>query len=76
MLNFLFPQRFLMATHPALIGRALGVVRHAIAAHLIKQAGYTRQSARTGVVTLIQRFGSALNPKRYFRMLFMDGLRL
>jgi len=29
--------------------------------HLIKKAGFTRKTARTGAVTLIQRFGSALN---------------
>jgi hypothetical protein len=37
----------------------LGLVYRVIAAHLIKQAGYTQQCARTGAVTLIQRFGSA-----------------
>ena len=40
-LSFPFPLRFLLATHPALIGRVLGIVYRAIAAHLIKQAGYT-----------------------------------
>jgi hypothetical protein len=32
-----------------------------IAGHLVKKAGETQASARTGAVTLIQRFGSALN---------------
>ena len=66
--------RFLLATYPALIGRMLTIVYRAIAAHLIKQAGYTQQSARTGAVTLIQRFGSALNLNIHFRMLFLDGV--
>jgi len=37
--------RFLLATHPALIGRVLGIVYRVIAAHLIRQAGYTRRCA-------------------------------
>jgi hypothetical protein len=39
----------------------LGIVYRAIATHLIHKAGYTKQSAHTGAVTLIQCFGSALN---------------
>lgn len=34
-LSFLFPLRSLLATHPALIGRVLGIVYRVIAAHLI-----------------------------------------
>ena len=33
-----------------------------------------RQTARTGAVTLIQRFGSALNLNIHFHMLFLDGV--
>jgi hypothetical protein len=40
--------------------RVLGIVYRAIPAHLIQKAGFTRKSAQTGAVTLIQRFGSAL----------------
>ena len=50
-----YPLRFLLATHPALMGRVLGIVHRVIAGHLIRQAGLTQQSARTGAVTLIQR---------------------
>ncbi len=32
-----------------------------IATHLIKKAGFSCRTAHTGAVTLIQRFGSALN---------------
>ena len=70
-----FPLRFLrLATNPTLISRVLGIVYRVIAAHLIKQAGYRQQSARTGAVTLIQRFGSALNLNVHFHMLFLDGV--
>jgi len=36
--------------------------------------GYTRTTARTGAVTLIQRFGSALNLNIHFHMIFLDGV--
>jgi hypothetical protein len=43
------------------MGRVLGIVYRVIATHLIKKAGHDHATARTGAVTLIQRFGSALN---------------
>ena len=41
-----------------------GIVYRTIATHLIKKAGFSRKTAYTGAVTLIQRFGSALNLDR------------
>ena len=43
-------------------------------ARVIRKAGYTRTTAYTGAVTLIQRFGSALNLNIHFHMLFLDGV--
>ena len=51
----------------------LGIVYRAISGHLIRQAGLTRASAVTGAVTLIQRFGSALNLNVHFHLLVLDG---
>jgi hypothetical protein len=56
-----------------ILGRVLGIVYRAIAAHLIHKAGYTRKTAHTGAVTLIQRFGSALNLNTRVHMLLVDG---
>ena len=42
--------------------------------HLVKKAGYSKKAVRTGAVTLIQRFGSALNLNIHFHMLFLDGV--
>ena len=60
-----FALRYLFATDPAVmgqvLGQVLGIVTRAIANHLLKAAGMTRATAQTGAVTLIQRFGSALN---------------
>ena len=55
-----FPLRFLFASQPAVMGKVLGIVYRTIATHLIQKAGYTRTTANTGAVTLIQCFGSAL----------------
>jgi hypothetical protein len=69
-----YPLRFLFASRPAILGQVLGIVYRVIAAHLTEKAGFTRKAARTGAVTLIQRFGSALNLNIHFHMLFLDGV--
>jgi hypothetical protein len=69
-----YPLRFLFASRPDVMGRVLGIVYRCIATHLIKKAGFTCKTARSGVVTLIQRFGSALNFNVHFHMLFLDGV--
>ena len=56
------------------MSQVLGIVTRAIASHLIKAAGYQHETAQTGAVTLIQRFGSALNMNIHFHMLFLDGV--
>jgi len=68
--------RFLLASDPAALTRVLGAVYQTIARHLIKQAGLTRATGATGAVTLVQRFGSALNLNVHFHMLFLDGVYL
>ena len=73
-LSFPFPLRFLFASQPAIMGQVLGIVYRVLATHLIRKAGYTATTARTGAVTLIQRFGSALNLNVHFHMLLLDGV--
>ncbi len=69
-----FPLRFLFASQPKIMGKALGIVCRTIATHLTRKAGYTKTTAHTGAVTLIQRFGGALNLNVHFHMLFLDGV--
>ena len=69
-----YPLRFLFATHPQALGQCLGIVYRAIASFLIKKAGLTHRKAQCGAVTLIQRFGSALNLNVHFHMLIPDGV--
>jgi ribosomal protein S27E len=68
--------RFLLATRPDVLHQVLGVVYRTICAHLLAKAGLTRATGNTGAVTLIQRFGSALNLNVHFHMIFLDGAYL
>ena len=71
-----YPLRFLFATHPAAMGESLSIVYRAIESFLIRKAHLTRSKAQCGAVTLIQRFGSALNLNVHFHMLIPDGVYL
>ena len=68
------PVRFLFAIRPAVMSKVLSIVYRCIATHLIKKAGFSCTTARTGAVTLIQRFGGALNLNVHFHMLFVGGI--
>lgn len=68
--------RFLLAINPEALTLVLGVVYRTISRHLIHKAGLTRTTGHTGAVTLIQRFGSALNLNVHFHMIFVDGVYL
>ena len=59
-LSFPFKPRFLFASYPQIMGKVLGIVYRTLATHITKKAGYNKQTAQTGAVTLIQQFGSAL----------------
>nr|EKW6223238.1 transposase zinc-binding domain-containing protein [Pseudomonas aeruginosa] len=73
-LSFPYPLRFLFASKPEAIGPVLGIVHRVIAGWLADQAGVPRDTAQCGAVTLIQRFGSALNLNVHFHMLWLDGV--
>jgi len=60
-LTFPYPLRFLFTAQPQVLSQVLGVVYRAISPNLIKKTGFTVASGvKTGAVTLIRRFGSAL----------------
>ena len=70
-----FPLRYLFATNPQVMSRVLTIVHRVISAFLIKRSGRTVKSgAQSGAVTLIQRFGSALNLNLHFHMLYLNGI--
>lgn len=51
-----------VSTQPVITTGVLGIVYRAIAPHLIHKAGYTRKTAHTGAVSLIQRSVAVVNP--------------
>lgn len=73
-LSFPYQLRLLLAQQPDMMGKVLEIVYRTLATHLIRIAGFNKHSAQTGAVTLIQRFGSALNLNVHFHMLFLDGV--
>lgn len=73
-LSFPYPLRYLLASRPRTVASVLGVAYRAIARWLAGKAGHARREAHSGAVTLIQRFGSALNLNIHFHMLFLDGV--
>jgi len=68
--------RFLLASDTDALTLVLGVVYRTISRHLIDRAGLSRATGAAGAVTLVQRFGSALNRNVHFHMLFLDGVYL
>jgi ribosomal protein S27E len=75
-LSLPFALRFLLAADPKALTRVLGIVYRTISAHVLRKARLTRATGATGAVTLIQRFGSALNLNIHFHMLVLDGAYL
>jgi hypothetical protein len=75
-LSLPFALRFLLATHPRALTQVLGIVYRTVSAHVLWKARLTRATGATGAVTLIQRFGSALNLNIHFHMLVLDGAYL
>ncbi|MBL4679700.1 MAG: transposase, partial [Pseudomonadales bacterium] len=74
-LSFPCPLRLLFARQPDTLSRCLAVIIRAIETDLIHRARLTRASgAQTGIVTLIQRFGSALNLNIHLHMIALDGV--
>ena len=74
MLSLQFALRYLLATQPKVVTKVLGIIYRAISGQLIRKARLTRASGVTGAVTLIQRFGSALNLNVHFHLLVIDGV--
>ncbi len=73
-ISFPFPLRYLFAAHPHAMSKVLSIVHRVISSHLIHKAGHSLKESATGAVTLIQRFGSALNLNIHFHILFLDGV--
>jgi ribosomal protein S27E len=75
-LSLPFALRFLLATDQDSLTLVLRTVYRAISGFLLQKACLTRATGHPGAVTLIQRFGSALNLNIHFHMIFLDGVYL
>lgn len=73
-LRFPYQRRFLFVNWPEIMSWVLGIVYRVITTHFMKEAGFTKKIVQTDAVTLIRRFGSALNLNVYSHMLFLDGV--
>lgn len=71
-LSFPIQIRLLIAVRPKVMSEILSISTKTISKHLGKIAGIKR--AKAGSVTLIQRFGGAINLNVHFHMLFLDGV--
>ena len=72
-LSLLILLRLLLARYPSELSKVMQIIHRAISTHIVNKAGFTNKQAKTGAVTLIQRFGSALNLNIHFHMLFLEG---
>jgi hypothetical protein len=73
-LSFPFQSRLLLAIKPTIMRAALNIAIQTISTHLCKKAEFKKSCAKTGAVTLIQRFGGAINLNVHFHQLFLDGV--
>jgi hypothetical protein len=75
LLSFPWPLRLLFARQPSTLSPCLAIIIRAIETDLIHRAGLTRASGpQTRVVTLVQRFGSALNLNIHLHIIALDGI--
>jgi hypothetical protein len=68
--SFPFPIRYALARNAKLQSQILGICLRAIHALIAKKAG---RKLKTGAVTLLQRFGGALNLNLHLHMLVLEG---
>jgi hypothetical protein len=73
-LSFPWPLRLLFAARPELLTRVLAVVIRALSTALARRTGFRASEAETGLVTFIQRHGSALNLNVHAHILGLDGV--
>jgi hypothetical protein len=68
-------RRWLLARRPDLARKVIGLALHRIRRFLLVRAkGRGVQGGRSGSVTVVQRFGSALNLNVHFHVLALDGV--
>ena len=72
-LSLPIPLRLLLARYPNELSKAMQIIHCAISTYIVNKAGFSNKQAKSGAVTLIHRFGSALNLNIHFHMLFLEA---
>lgn len=72
-LSFPFQIRLCLAVMPKIMAKALEITNSVISNFYRKKTALQKTKAKTGAVTLIQRFGGSLNLNVHFHQLFLDG---
>jgi hypothetical protein len=72
-ISFPFQIRLCLAVRSKIMAKALEITHVAISNYYHKKVGLKKSDAKTGAVTLIQRFGGSLNLNVHFHQLFIDG---
>jgi hypothetical protein len=72
-ISFPFQIRLCLAIRPKIMARALEITNTVISDYYRKKVALQKSKAKTGAVTLIQRFGGSLNLNVHFHMLYLDG---
>ena len=72
-LTFPVPIRLCLAVRPKVMARALEIAHLVIGQYYRKKSGLGAKNAKSGAVTLIQRFGGSLNLNIHFHQLFVES---
>ena len=72
-ISFPFQIRLCLAVKPKIMAKALEITHSVISKYYQRKTGLPKNTAKTGAVTLIQRFGGSLNCNPHFHQLFIDG---
>ena len=72
-LSFPFQIRLCLAVRSKIMARALEITHSVISKYYRNKVGLSKVKAKSGAVTLIQRFGGSLNLNVHFHQLFIDG---
>ena len=73
-MSFPIQLRLLLAIQPKIMAQVLHITHESISAFLCKKACFKKSQAKTGAVTLIQRFGGSINLNIHFHQLYIDGV--
>jgi len=74
-LSMPYAHRFILSSDQKLLSTTLQVFHRAITTHYLKKAKTKKLTLpKTGAVTVIQRFGGALNLNIHFHSLYLDGV--